>query len=205
MNRSIFFSADWHIGHSKVLEFDRRPFRDLNHMHQTLINNYNSTVPENGLCYFLGDMGFGGKDVLKSVMDQLNGSQKICIKGNHDKSTGFLYDIGFDLVLNSAMFTLGRENITMSHCPLRGVFRESMVKPDGTVMKGMSPDEMWHGEKRHTAFSIPDFGQYHLHGHTHKQGDDVKAGRQWDVGVPGNNYRPVSISAIESWIARMDK
>jgi calcineurin-like phosphoesterase family protein len=205
VSQQIFFTSDWHLGHDNVIRFDKRPFQDIHHMYEVLVNNYNSTVSEDGICYFLGDIGFGAKEPMIKILSRLNSSQKIFIKGNHDKSNGFLYDLGFDLVQNAAMLNLGKHLITLSHCPLRGVFRESRIKPDGSEMKGMAEDEMWHGENRHKAFSLPDFGQFHLHGHTHKQGAEVKVGRQWDIGAPGNNYRPVSMSAVESWIAQMTK
>jgi calcineurin-like phosphoesterase family protein len=90
----------------------------------------------------------------------------------------------------------------MTHCPLRGIFREAPINQDGEVMKNFTAGDNWHGESRHNQYSFPDFGQFHLHGHTHKRkGNDVVADRQWDIGVVGNSYRPVSHSQIESWIA----
>lgn len=37
MKTKLYFTADYHIGHKNVLEFDNRPFRDLDHMHEALI------------------------------------------------------------------------------------------------------------------------------------------------------------------------
>lgn len=193
-----FVTSDWHLGHENSIKFDHRPFKDLHDMHRVLINNYNASVRLNDICYFLGDISF--RDAGKDIIPKLNG-KKICILGNHDQKSKML-DMGFDLVLNAVMITLGKNIITMSHCPLRGVFRESAINQDGEPMKNFKPFESWHGESRHDEYSLPDFGQYHLHGHTHKRpGNDVKSGRQWDIGVVGNNYRPVSSSQIESWIA----
>ena len=55
--KNIYFTSDWHVGHDNVLKFDNRPFKDVDHMHRVLINNYNSTVKPDDVCYFLGDMG----------------------------------------------------------------------------------------------------------------------------------------------------
>jgi calcineurin-like phosphoesterase family protein len=66
-------------------------------------------------------------------------------------------------------------------------------------------DENWHGEHKQIAFSCEDEGQFHLHGHIHSgPANDKKRTdkRQLDVGAPGNNYRPLSISEVESWIVR---
>lgn len=197
--RRIYFTSDWHIGHANVLVYDQRPFKDLDHMHRVLINNYNATVGEEDLCYFLGDMGLGKSDVLPKVIQELNGI-KVLILGNHDKGATAMHRYGFDVVLNMAALDIAGHTVTMTHCPLRGVWREDCSK-----MNGYQPGDNWHKEWKHTSFSIPDFGQYHLHGHTHKGPEERVLDRQWDVGVRANGYRPVSISAIESWIAKREK
>lgn len=194
--KPIYFTSDWHIGHANSIKFDERPFRDVYHMHEVLINNYNSTVPEHGVCYFLGDVGFTNTDTVSKVMSRLHGT-KICIMGNHDKGMNSLYNVGFDVVLYGAKLIIANQLVTMSHCPLEGVWRENI---EG--MKGAAEGDMWHGEKRLSKyFSWPDMGQFHLHGHTHKAPEERILAKQFDVGVPANKYRPVNISAIESWIA----
>lgn len=197
--KPTFFTSDWHVGHENSIKFDQRPFRDLNHMHTVLVNNYNACVPKDGICYFLGDIGFSSSDKTKEVINRLNGT-KVVIMGNHDKGLNSLYNMGFDAVLNSATMYIANKRVTLSHCPLRGVFRE---KTDH--MKNAAIGENWHGENRHTQFSVTNEGQFHLHGHIHSGPAHLeklhKDGKQFDVGVPTNQYRPVSISVIESWIS----
>ncbi len=197
--RRAYFTSDWHIGHANVLVFDKRPFKDLDHMHRVLINNYNATVGPEDICYFLGDIGLGKGDLVASVIQQLNGT-KVCILGNHDKGANAMRRFGFDVVLNMASIEVAGQLLTMTHCPLRGVWREDVSK-----MTNSQPGESWHKEFKHTLFSIPDFGQYHLHGHTHKGPEERILDRQFDVGVRANGYRPVSISVIESWISKREK
>lgn len=197
--RRIYFTSDWHIGHANVLAYDQRPFTDLNHMHRVLINNYNSTVGVDDTCFFLGDMGLGKGDVLQKVISEMHG-QKILILGNHDKGATAMRRIGFDLCFNVAALEIAGHLVTMTHCPLRGVWRE-----DTSAMKGVAPGDNWHGEHKQQRFSIEDFGQFHLHGHTHKAASERLLGKQWDVGVRANDYRPINISAIESWIAQYHK
>lgn len=197
--RRTYFTSDWHVGHANVLVFDKRPFKDMDHMHRVLVNNYNATVDPEDVCYFLGDMGLCKSELLASVVRELNG-MKVLILGNHDKGATAMRRLGFDLVLNMASLEIAGQIVTMTHCPLRGVWRENV---DG--MKGSAEGENWHGEARHQAFSIEDFGQYHLHGHTHKGPEERILDRQMDVGVRANDFRPVSISTIESWIAKREK
>ena len=79
--------------------FDKRPFRDLDHMHSELVKNFNKQVPVDGLTYFLGDMVTHSASLAKTVIDQLNGT-KILIVGNHDKNYESCYNAGFDAVMH---------------------------------------------------------------------------------------------------------
>ena len=197
--KQIFFTSDWHIAHANSIIFDNRPFRDLDHMHSELVKNFNKQVPVDGLTYFLGDIATHSAAITKSVIDQLNGT-KILIVGNHDKNYESCYTAGFQAVMHNATIYVQNERVTLSHCPLRGVFRE-----DTSDMKGSTEGEMWHGENRNRRYSVEDTGQFHLSGHIHSpNGGKSKTidGRQMDVGLPGNNYRPVHISKVESWIMK---
>jgi len=198
-SKAIYFTSDQHFGHANSIKFDNRPFRDLEHMHRVLINNYNAVVPENGVCYILGDFSMMTSDKIKEIVSQLNGT-KVFVLGNHDKKHTSMYNIGFDVVVNSIDLYIAGERVTISHCPLRGIKRE-----DVTGMKGAVEGDNWHGESRHLQFSVENQGQFCLHGHLHAPNggkSSVKQGRQWDIGVCGNNYTPINISKIESWIAK---
>lgn len=78
-------------------------------------------------------------------------------------------------------------------------------------MRGSDGTNNWHNEERFAdMFSFPDFGQFHLHGHIHSgpHNTDIKKtidGRQFDVGVIGNNYEPVSMAKVISWIDKYNK
>lgn len=203
MRRKLYFTSDWHIGHENVLRYDQRPFKDLNEMHEALIKNFNHWVPTHGITYFLGDMGLCSNGLLKSVIDRLNGT-KVLVRGNHDGNFDSMYNAGFDVVIDKAQIMIGKNIVTMTHCPLIGVFREDISGMRG-VEEGST--ENWHKENQHKdKFSINDFGQFHLHGHIHARGEKANGkkiidGRQMDVGICGNNYKPVTLSQIESWIA----
>jgi calcineurin-like phosphoesterase family protein len=197
-HKPTFFTADWHLGHEKAIGYDQRPFKTISHMHEVLITRYNATVPPMGVCYFLGDVGNKTEEITK-VLARLQGT-KVLLLGNHDKGMTTMYNCGFDVVLYSASFFIGKHRVTMSHCPLLGVYREDtvgMTKSDG---------ENWHGESRdkHRMSAIKDEGQFHLHGHIHSRKDKPQSqktlGKQMDVGVCANNYTPVSSSQIESWV-----
>jgi calcineurin-like phosphoesterase family protein len=199
--KPTFFTSDWHIGHQKAIEYDQRPFRDLNDMHESLIRRYNATVPHSGICYFLGDMGNKTEDIRK-VIKRLNGT-KVLILGNHDKGITTMYNCGFDVVTYSASIYIGDHKVNMTHCPYIGVWRE-----DTSHMKNrdFGQKENWHGESRekHRRHAMKDDGNFLLHGHIHSRKDKPQSqkilGKQFDVGVTANDYRPVSLSEIESWV-----
>lgn len=165
-------------------------------MHEVIRNNFNATVPENGTTYILGDVGMmRSSEFIRDFVNSLNGT-KILVLGNHDGSANKMHSLGFDAVMLMSALWIANEYVTLSHCPKQGVFRE-----DTTGMRGATPGENWHGEKKNRKYSVPDEGQFHLHGHLHLDKKEVKLGKQWDIGVVGNSYTPVSISRIESWIA----
>ena len=170
-------------------------------MHQVLIRNYNAVMTDKSTCYFLGDMGLCSSDVMTKVIRQLKGV-KVLVLGNHDKNYNAMYNIGFDAVVDFLGLTISQERVTASHCPLLGVYRE-----DTTGMRGCTGKEHWHGSNKPSRrrFTVTDEGQFHLQGHIHSpnNGKSIKTlQRQFDVGVDANDYRPVSISQIESWIVK---
>jgi len=88
----------------------------------------------------------------------------------------------------------------MSHCPLPGLFRE-----DTSTMLRNVEGENWHGESRNQLFTVPNQGQFHLSGHIHSPNGSKSSkilGRQMDVGVCANGYKPVNIGEVDSWISK---
>ena len=77
-----FFTADTHYGHHNILRYCCRPFKDLNHMHEALIANWNAVVRPADTVYHLGDFGFG--PAVRLVRPRLNGNIHLVL-GNHDK------------------------------------------------------------------------------------------------------------------------
>lgn len=196
----LFFTSDWHLGHQRIIELDKRPFASLDEMHDSLIRRYNSVVTPYAVCYFLGDMGFMPTSEMFKIISALNGT-KVLVLGNHDKGTERFYKAGFHVVCNSVTLFHGQTRLTLSHMPLRGVYRENC-----TGMGGAAPGDNWHGESRPSSldYSLPAHDGFHLHGHIHSPngGRSFRTlGRQMDVGVAANNYTPVSMSQVASWIA----
>ena len=194
MKFPLFVTADWHLGHESLIEYDNRPFSNVDYMEKVLIKRFNSIVPKNGTTFFAGDMGH--HDRVSKVLKELNGTH-ILIIGNHDKGFYSAWNCGYKLVVYNATLYIDKERVTISHCPLMGVKREDTSSFSNT-------EENWHKEKYNEKYSVKNNGQFHLHGHIHARKDKsiskIKDGRQWDIGVTGNNYMPVSFSEIQKWI-----
>lgn len=84
MEKRIYFSSDYHLGHANVIKFDNRPFKDVWEMDEAIIANHNSVVNKGDDFYFLGDISFN-KRKTEEYLSRLNGNLYF-IKGNHDKS-----------------------------------------------------------------------------------------------------------------------
>jgi calcineurin-like phosphoesterase family protein len=88
MPRPTFIIGDLHFGDSDMCTIldgntaPLRPFSTIEEHDETLINNWNKTVPKDGKVYILGDIAQKKTDISK--IGRLNGSRKILIAGNHD-------------------------------------------------------------------------------------------------------------------------
>jgi len=201
-----FVTSDLHLGHAKSIEFDKRPFKDVEHMHYKIIENFNKVVPTDGITFILGDVGFRDKNATRDVITSLNGTL-ILILGNHDDGVEAALKLGFHAAIYGAVIYIQGHRVTMSHCPLKGVYREPTDHFHNESRRGWN----WHGEDKNHRFTFADEGQFHLHGHIHSSKHTehlevgkrmVHLGRQLDIGLPAHNYRPVPMGYVESWIMK---
>jgi len=128
----IFWTADWHFFHRKILEYCNRPFKSEAHMRNTIINNFNKTVGKKDSTFVVGDVAMlGGSqwERLKGVMQKLNGTKHL-IFGNHDEFRWERYvDIGFTTVHSALWLREDGLDLIMAHDP--SVY--CTVKP-GTIL-----------------------------------------------------------------------
>ena len=81
-----YFISDTHFYHKRVIEFEQRPFKSLEHMHEELIKRWNQRVKEDDTVIIVGDFNFGGVSQRNKLFKILKG-HKVLIKGNHDASS----------------------------------------------------------------------------------------------------------------------
>lgn len=78
-----YYIADTHFGHNAVLQFDHRPFEDIQQMEETMVMLWNATVSPSDIVYILGDFCWGKTDEWVRILQKLKG-KKVLIQGNHD-------------------------------------------------------------------------------------------------------------------------
>lgn len=79
----IYYIADLHFGHERVIQFSERPFSSLEEMDRTLLENWRAVVKDEDEVYILGDLIYKAEDP-ERYLRQLTGRLHL-IRGNHDK------------------------------------------------------------------------------------------------------------------------
>ena len=78
-----FYTSDLHFGHTKIIEYEHRPWNTVEEMDEGLIENWNRKVKKGDLVYILGDFTMRVKEKeIAPILKLLNG-QKVLVKGNH--------------------------------------------------------------------------------------------------------------------------
>jgi len=115
-----WFSSDYHFGHANIIKYANRPFKDVDHMNETLIKRHNERVKPEDTVYFLGDFCFkgsigskpgeGDKSKADYYMSRLNGNF-VCIRGNHDNNNSLATK------LENAVIEIGGKHVFLVHDP----------------------------------------------------------------------------------------
>lgn len=221
--QKLFFTSDTHYSHANICsattswgkgEGNTRKFNSLEQMNNTLVSNINEVVGENDILFHLGDWSFGGFEKTAEFRDRINCKNIHLILGNHDhhiernkQLTDRYYSIDTpEIILGDA-----NENFYSDYkfgeywnnrVYIQNIFSsvnrylELQVKYDvGTPLQGEVnfvlmhyPIASWNNMNR---------GWIHLHGHVHLPSNKrIAQGRAMDVGVDGNNLKPVSLKDV---------
>ncbi len=87
-NKSVYFVGDTHFDHRNIIKYCHRPFSNVTEMNRAIENNWNSTVADDDVVYFLGDWSFGWRHRPAAYWKgQLKGNI-VSIRGSHDRKPG---------------------------------------------------------------------------------------------------------------------
>ncbi len=86
----ILFTSDIHLGHKGVLDFDHRPWDNVDDMNEGLIQRWNDKVGKGDQVYVLGDLCWLTGERACALVGRLNGNLHL-IRGNHDRVKKSVY------------------------------------------------------------------------------------------------------------------
>lgn len=144
-----------------------------------IVRVINSVVSKRDVLYILGDFGFGNVKSLKKWLHKLNGT-KILVKGNHDRGSRVMLELGFSDVLENDYIYLNdgkgeKYKVYLSHYPFYPALWLRFIH---WIYWRKNPD------RRYLHKRIVDLGQILLHGHTHNSFIQDKSNpRQIHVGI----------------------
>jgi len=148
-----YFTSDHHFFHNKVIQFENRPFNNLEEMHDNFINYWNKTITPKDIVYYLGDFSFGKIAQTRGIINCLNG-RVIFIKGNHDhESDGMYLDAGFSSIAEQMIISLAKDiKVKLCHYPYVSADADS---PPRYADRRPSKEDYWllHGHS-HSKFGI---------------------------------------------------
>jgi calcineurin-like phosphoesterase family protein len=221
--QKVFFTSDTHFHHSNICSAttkwdgkgDRthRQFDSLEEMDETLIKNINNAVGENDILFHLGDWSFGGIEQIWNFRKRLICKNIHLITGNHDhhiirakvlpnahskieELNGVITDGP-----NPKRFGDSRDQLFNVHAKelfssVNPILNLTIQIPTPSNQKDIKhnfilchfPIASWEGMGE---------GFIHLHGHVHLPKElKINEGRAMDVGVDGNDFKPVSLEEV---------
>lgn len=80
---NVWFTADTHFGHRRIIELCHRPFSSVQEMDEEIISRWNARVGPADHVWHLGDFCWGNYRDADRLLDRLNGQINL-IWGNHD-------------------------------------------------------------------------------------------------------------------------
>ena len=165
------YISDLHFGHTNVIAFDKRPYKDRDEMDSDMIRRWNEKVADDDQVYILGDVCYHTQNTADWYLKQLKGHKHLIV-GNHD---GLLLENEkalkcLESVDKMLHVTDGENEICLCHYPLAEWNKES-------------------------------YGSYHIYGHIHAKKDEVymfmkTKPHALNAAACINNYAPASFDEL---------
>jgi len=178
----IFFTSDTHFSHENIIKYCKRPFGSIEQHDQELIRRWNEKVPEDGIVFHLGDVGFGNPKDIDNILRQLNGTIYLVI-GNHDwRRIVNKHKWRFETMTQQINMKIGDRHIILNHYPM------------------LAFSGAWRGVD--ATYQL--FGHVHTSPYTDEGLDQARMKMlftsQYDVGVDNNDFTPVSWKEVDQII-----
>lgn len=116
-----YFISDLHFGHSNILSFDNRPFKNIAEHDEYIIERWNETVGIDDDVFILGDISWHNATKTIEIFKRLNGNKHLIV-GNHDKKllkNGEVRKLFVEITDYKELdIGLNNKNIVLSHYPI---------------------------------------------------------------------------------------
>jgi calcineurin-like phosphoesterase family protein len=147
----------------------KRPFLNVEEMHEEIVTKWNSKVTDSDTTFLIGDISHkANPNTVKSILDRLNG-KIILIIGNHDNSK----------IINKVSSRF--ESIHTDY-----IFEDKFIGNNIHIYH--YPVVSWRGKYR---------GSYHLFGHCHGN-LKLDLGLAIDIGVDSHDFYPISSLEVKN-------
>lgn len=118
---NTFIISDLHFGHNNIIRYCDRPYSSVEEMNSALIENWNNTVSEDSIVFFLGD--FSMRTNQYGILNSLKFGKIYWIVGNHDREKKLLKAIEkFELnieVFRNLTIEVGDKQFYLVHNPMK--------------------------------------------------------------------------------------
>lgn len=165
-----YFSSDWHLGHSKTIEFSNRPFKDVDEMDSSIIHNMISPLKKGDEFYFLGDLAFDIPSAAKFFTQLPTGIKFFWILGNHE----------------------GTANQFKHYCIQQTPLKEIRIQKNFVTLCHY-PMITWN-KSHYGAWQF--YGHHHISSHGTDQLYKFAVGKQLNVNCEMHDYKPWSEEEI---------
>ena len=192
---NVWFSADLHLGHKRIIELCDRPFEDVESMNAGIVELFNTRVKPEDELWLLGDICMGPLAESLEVLSRING-RKILVPGNHDRISPAYHHKG-----NRA------EKVARFAAQYHEVFDELIWKDPWSYNVGAGREVLLshfpyvgdsHSEEdRYAELRPVDTGVPLVHGHVH--GEWRERDHMLNVGVDVWDFLPVPLDFIRDW------
>ena len=173
----IYFSSDWHLGHTNVIKYDNRPFKTVEEMDHAIISNVTKPLKKGNSLYYLGDFALTRSiNAMEGYMKALAYTEAnlFFIRGNHDK----------------------KEHIKLYQTYGTYFGEQKKIKiPDAQADNGVREIVLNHYAMR--VWDKSHWGSWHLYGHSHHHLPDDIHSLSFDVGINGWDYQLIDYETVK--------
>ena len=174
---TVYFTSDWHLWHTNIIKYAKRPFENASDMNKTILDNFFDTVIRGSTVYFLGDFAFGSASRHQEIRGILKDIDDHCkfhvILGNHDHRIQGLLVEECESVAPLKEIKIGSQKITLCHYPMH-------------------------------SFNGSHHNNWQLYGHHHRDTNTIIPGKRYNVCLEANYYRPISFEELHAKMSQRE-